>query len=388
MLSAARSLFLLVPLGWVPRGLAAPLGDYCISRVAHTPGVQVASSPKQSARVLLPIEDRDWEVLRVRVDTLLLKRISTATVVATLRAPQYDFGTIQALALTRDAWLWIDGQQADYVAHLDLSVVPPRFDHLRALPELYEHPCSWWQRFWGNCRLAQGTFSPLLDRVFVAGYSSHGWGSSELVSLEMMGGKAKELDGVAPEARLLYPEFEFPRLGGVLLRSRDDSLFFYDGSKTKILLQGESALAPGRQTPWSIHSTRSGRVYLTNAGRQQDPFLREVLRESLGAEMVVPPALAKGWLSLFQYSDQDPLWGITREAIFLNDRGTLRLIAQVRENADIVGPAGIEQESEGAIVFRVQDRTSTRSQSYRLGRSPARGACTMPVTGTALWLTP
>ncbi len=368
-------LFFLILVANIPRVIAEPLDKYCLSPVERKPETRLTLSPNKTARVTIPMRGQSLEVVVSGVDTLLLKRSGTPTPLVSVRAPQYDYGQIDALVSTRDGWLWIDGGQIDYMARLDLNANPPTLGTPKALPELYERPCSFWHRFWGNCLLAQGVYSQVLDRVLITGHRATFWGRSSLTTFEIIAGKAKEMGLIARGASLVYPVYDVPRLRGILLRGIKDELFFYDGITITTILSGESARSRNGITGWYIDSTHSGRTFVTNAGRFRAPFLREIKAGPLTIAIAVPKTLAGSWLSLFQKVDKEPLWGITRQSLFVEIQGAFKPVATVREGAFLDGPAGIEQSSDGSITFTVKDKTTGRSTDYRLARSSATGQC-------------
>jgi hypothetical protein len=89
----------------------------------------------------------------------------------------------------------------------------------------------------------------------------------------------------------------------------------------------------------------------------------------------VPNTLAGSWLSLFQKVDKEPLWGITRQVLFVEIQGAFKPVATVPEGTFLEGPAGIEQSSDGSITFTVKDKTTGRSTDYRLARSWSDRPC-------------
>jgi hypothetical protein len=160
-----------------------------------------------------------------------------------------------------------------------------------------------------------------------------------------------------------------------LLRGIKDELFFYDGITVTTILSGESARSRNGITGWYIDSTHSGRTFVTNAGRFRDPFLREIKAGPLVIGISVPNTLAGSWLSLFQKVDKEPLWGITRQVLFVEIQGAFKPVATVPEGTFLDGPAGIEQSSDGSITFTVKDKTTGRSTDYLLARSSVTGPC-------------
>jgi hypothetical protein len=367
----------------VPRVIAEPFNKYCLSPVARKPaGATVRGAPgatvplqERPARLTISTRGELFEVRAERVDTLLLKRVGTPTPLVSVRAPQYDYGQIDALVLMRDGWLWINGGQIDYVARLDRNANPPTLGTPKALPELYTRPCSFWARFWMECAfpLERGVYSRALDRVFITGHRATFWGRPSLTTFEIVGGGAKELPESARGARLVH---DAPRLQGVFLQGIRDELFFYDGVAVTSPLSENVPRSAGALTPWYIDSTPSGRIFLTNAGRSRQPvFLKEVKAGPRFRSISVPDTLARSWLSLFQKRDKEPLWGITRQVVLAEIEGAFKPVATVREGALIEGPAGIEQSSDDSISFTVKDQTTGRSTDYRLAREPATGRC-------------
>jgi hypothetical protein len=366
-------LFFFILVANVPRVMAEPLDKYCLSPVERKPAAGFTPSPNQPARVTIPTRGEPLEVVVSGVDTLLLKRSGAPTPLVSVRAPQYDYGRIDALVSMRDGWLWIDGGQIDYMARLDLNANPPTLGTPKALPELYERPCSFWSRFWDNCTVAGGIYSRALDRVFVTGHRATFWGRPAPTTFEIVAGEAKELPERARGARLVH---DAPRLRGVFLEGIKDELFFYDGVAVTTPLSENVPRAAGDLTPWYIDSTPSGRMFLTNAGRSRQPvFLKEVKSGTRFRSISVPDTLARSWLSLFQKRDKEPLWGITRQVVLAEIEGAFKPVATVREGAFIEGPAGIEQSSDDSISFTVKDKTTGRSTDYRLAREPATGPC-------------
>jgi hypothetical protein len=367
--------FFLILVANVPGVIAEPLDKYCLSPVERKPETRLTLSPNKPARVTIPTRGQSLEVVVSGVDTLLLKRSGATTPLVSVRAPQYDYGQIEALVSTQDGWLWIDGGQIDYIARLDLKANPPTLGTPKALPELYERPCSFWHRFWGNCILAQGVYSRALDRVFITGHRATFWGRSSLTTFEIIAGEAKEMVAIARGTRLVHPVYDVPQLRGILLRGIKDELFFYDGITVTTILSGESARSRNVITGWYIHSTHSGRTFVTNAGGFRDPFLREIKAGPLVIGISVPNTLAGSWLSLFQKVDKEPLWGITRQVLFVEIQGAFKPVATVPEGTFLEGPAGIEQSSDGSITFTVKDKTTGRSTDYRLARSWSDRPC-------------
>jgi len=142
------------------------------------------------------------------------------------------------------------------IARLDLKANPPTLGTPKALPELYERPCSFWHRFWGNCILAQGVYSRALDRVFITGHRATFWGRSSLTTFEIIAGEAKEMVAIARGTRLVHPVYDVPQLRGILLRGIKDELFFYDGITVTTILSPRKC-AESERYNWVVHPQHS-----------------------------------------------------------------------------------------------------------------------------------
>lgn len=381
---------LLVAVGLVavPSALAGPLDAYCLSQIGKKPEFPSSESnplalsssepepPKdQPVQVTFEVDSESFQVVASGVDTLLLKRSNNNTPLSQVRAPQPDFGRINSLVLVEGGqWLWINGDQIDYIAALQLDQKPPALGTPIALPELYSKPCPFWLRFFGCSSLAQGIYSSTLDRVFITGHRPTFLGRPALVSLELVSGKARPLPAKAQGAR---PHFEVPKLGGILLRGPAKEALFYDGDTITPLLasyqkrQGEDSLSG-----WYVESTQNPErvflVYTYTGLSDNSPFLMELKSGLRLIPISLPKELPNHWLSLFSLPNDPRIWGVTRHSI----------VVEVAERLHTVVveplPYFIEeavQATDGSIWFTVQNKITGASTDYSIVRASSTSRC-------------
>ncbi|MBC6418573.1 MAG: hypothetical protein GDA44_07155, partial [Prochloron sp. SP5CPC1] len=287
-----------------PRALANPLKAYCISQVGQKweeKEQPVDEPPSVSVTVL-------GETFHVTASSsyLDITRPEEETRLARVEAKQNLFSRIEALALGKDGWLWIDGHEIDYMARLDLSSKPPTFEKLVKLSKLKGEPCPLWVDFlcglllWG-CSLAQGTWSPTLNRAFISGHPVTLFGRSNPVGFEVIAGESKPLPTELKDARFLA---DLPKLNGVLFRGSSNEAFFYDGATVTTLLGSYPPdIHPwgDYRLTWHHQSTLGERTFLISIRRSEkhDVFLMELKAGPILVPISFPDELANNWLDLF-----------------------------------------------------------------------------------------
>jgi len=304
----------------VPQAIANPLQVYCFTQsgirqeLSHTSkNNSLEDSPPS---VTLEVNGKSFQIIASHIDTIQLLNQENTTVLNEVRAPQYDYGSIKALTLLENSkWLWIDGAQADYISAIDLNQMPPKISKPRILSELYSHPCAIWERFIVGCSLAQGTYSPTLDRVFITGHRPKFWREPALATMEVVRGKPQLLPTPAQDAHL---ELEVPKLGGVLLRSPDTEAFFYDGTTVTPLLENPETLRG-----WHVETLKDPeRTFITG----EPPFLMELELGPKLKPISLPEEISENPRELFTLPNDSRLWGITRHRVFAEVEESLRTV--------------------------------------------------------------
>lgn len=229
----------------------------------------------------------------IKIDHSYLNLIDhRQTVLSRVPATQYEYGGLSDLALMKNGWLWIDGDETDYVAHVDFTKMPPAISQPVKLSELTQSPSSKKQVFFQEYVPAQGVYSASLDRVFVTGHRTTFLGGPDPVALEFVDGQITSLPPQLNEAEFLA-DIEKPK--GVIFRGRHQEALFYDGVRVTSLLNGHVARqADGNYGSWIVHQQpRLGKTFLSNMllPTADKKFLLEIKPGPTLAEVVAPGRL-------------------------------------------------------------------------------------------------
>lgn len=380
--------FLAVGLLAVPSVFAVPLGAYCvlqvgkkpdfppIARNSRAPSFSKPQQPQdQPVKVSFEAGGESLQVVTSGVDILLLKRSKSNTLLSQVRAAQPDFGRINSIIVIQGGrWLWIDGDQIDYVAPLERHQNQPALGTPIALPELYVKPCPFWLRFFGCSSRAQGIYSGLLDRVFITGHRPTFFGRSALVSLELVAGRAKPLPAKAQGS---HPYLEVQKLGGILLRGPDSQALFYDGySITSLSAANQDRQGEESFSGWYAQKTENPeRVFLVYSKTRlsdNSPVLTELKGGPRLVPISLPEELPSHWLRFFSLPSDSRVWGVTRHSIVVEGAGKLHTV--------IVQPPPyfIDEEvqaPDGSIWFTVQNKITGASTDYSIMRASTTTQC-------------
>jgi hypothetical protein len=215
---------------------ANPLNGYCISKQGEKVKPKVSAS-QEPPHVTFSVKGKLFQLVASKGDRLNILD-NKGTYVTSTKIIQYEYSGIKQLILGKDGWLWIDGEEIDYIAHLNFNQIPPSIDTPIPVSELMQNPCSRWTLFEGKCWSAQSIYSPTLDRIFVTGYPMTFFGTSQSVTLEVVNGKTKRLPVPAHSANFYA---DIPNLHGVLLVGSSGEPFFYDGVTVISLLKNFAA---------------------------------------------------------------------------------------------------------------------------------------------------
>jgi hypothetical protein len=347
----------------VPPALAESLSTYCISQVGQKQTFNSALPTSEPARVAVSVDNLILEVI-ASGDRLSLMQNKSTIPLSEVRAPQYGYGKIESLTLSKGNWIWINGSETDYVAQLNLGDnSSPEIALPVELPELYSEPCTIWQRFWMKCTRAQGAFSATLDRPFITGYRSTFFERPELVSFEMIAGQAKQISAKVQGIRFLK---DTPKLGGALFQAPSGEAFLYDGTAVTALFSESQNELVGNYSPvWHIETTRKNRTFLTNIGHLSSPaFFLEIEAGPKLTPFSIPEELSNTWLNLFTIQNHPRIWGVTRHSVVVEVKGSLRTVVNILSPSFIDGPAGVQQAPDGTISFVVRNPTTGSFTNY------------------------
>lgn len=357
----------------VPCAIAIPLDEYCISQVGQRKKLDSNWSADKLARVTIPIDGKLFHAIAASHNRLLLMRGEDETPIAQMHAPQ-DYGGIKNLILGKDGWLWIDGDQIDYTAQLNLDDTLPTIGSPIVFPELYVKPCSSFGRFFDNCvRITNFYYSATLDRTFVIGHRPTFLGRPNLAAFEMSAGKAKLLPAKASSARFVA---DIPMLNGVLLKGSSGKALFYDGVTVTNLLSDFPKRSARRRLPdWRMKSTLGGRTFLESVGSRSkgSPLLMELKAGPRLTPISVPKELENTWLDLFTLPNDPRLWGVTRNSILIEVKDSLRTVVTLPESYYIDIPNW--QSVDGSIAFVVKNKTTDSSTDHFLKHASSTAEC-------------
>lgn len=350
-----------------PQILAAPLESYCISKVAQKqePNSPTFKAPhpfkKKQTRLNIPVQDKkSFSVVVSGVDNLLLMDGNDPKPLAKVEATQVyrRLGVVQR--------------------RLAVDRLRPTLTQPVAVPELYEKPCSFWHRFWLECKRVQGFYSSVLERAFITGHCPTLFGWADLVSLEMVAGEVKPLPAKAQGVSLYS---QVPKLQGVLFEGPSKELFFYNGVTFTTLLPGYPEAPQNSQIPffqlanWNrVYRTRDGRFFLMNFSLSKSlPWLMELKSGQTLRPIAISQELAKGNLSLYTFPKDSRLWGLKRHSLVTEVEGSLRTVVTIPEPFRISGTKS--QAPDGTISFIVGNGKTGTETNYFLRRVLSTHKC-------------
>lgn len=171
-------------------------------------------------------------------DEIILTSITENKIINRVFAKQYDYGNIKELIVSQNQkWLWINGDETDYIANIKIKKESIEILKPQRLPEVYFKPCSFFGALWNNCIESQGYYSHTLDRVLISGYKKTFLGVKKFVAYEITDeGKKllpKEMYGanfikIRPDIDYLI---ESTKEKGVFFQRIDGQIYLYDGKQ-------------------------------------------------------------------------------------------------------------------------------------------------------------
>lgn len=284
---------------------------------------------------------------------------------------QYDYGALRALQRLTPNLLWIDGDETDYTARLQLDAASPSIEEPRTLPFLATKPCSFWARFWGDCWRAQGQVGANLGRVFVTGHRPTLFGISRQETLEVTESGTRPLPGPARWASIRWTDGP----GGALLAAPNGDVVWYDGRQAKTFSWNVPGATPRTPSRWSVRRLASGeRLILSGQTPDGKGFLLAELRPGpTWVRFSVPEAAERTWWEIVEVPGDARLWVVTRQAVWVEDGPRLVPVARIDADAAFEGPADLATNG-GAVLLQVVGRNGVR-QRYVL----QAGSCAAPL---------
>lgn len=345
-----------------PGTLIAADQTLCLSRdteVARPVESRKGKESERRAQISISHDARPYAIEIQASNRIAITRVNLNAVetLSAIDAPQIGHGWVERIELRPDGWVWVDGQERDYVAWVKRDGSTPALTAPLALAKLKKTRCNAWTKLSAGCPPAQSYFSKTLERVFVSGYPDSVFGQSAAVSSELDGDKRTPLRVPIDLGRLVV---ELPRLGGVLFSGYKGEAIFYSPSGEQVLPLPTSLL--DRWMAFELDT--SGRIFISGFNAPV-PFLSELL---LGGKLRVlrMTGVPSGWRLLADHPARDGVLGIGRQGIEAEVDGVWRTIGFVTGDAYIEGPMGVSRNSKGDWSFDVSIPSTGTSTRYSL----------------------
>lgn len=222
-----------------PCANSEPITKYCLSEIRQK--YKNGDLPKKTTQISIPVNNgKIFYITKWHNDDLLVKQKGNENIFQKVKAKQYEYGEINELTLSKSGnWLWINGDETDYVALIKTYQTSIELEKLIRLPKLYSKPCSLIGEWFGNCLLAQGHYSYILDRIFITGHNPTLFGSAKVFTYEVTGEKITLLKPSQTISSILFDwQQQYPYR--LLEISKPRGVIFQDINKGKILYDGKN----------------------------------------------------------------------------------------------------------------------------------------------------
>lgn len=367
--------------GWVfsfmadSLALAEPIENYCISRVG--PKKEITPSPKaDSLRVDFKVENKRFHISKDVEGYLYLFDADNNHVSKIMPGHR-----LEEIFLTKTGWLLINGLDANYLAKVDMTTVPPSISSHKKLSDLKSGSCSYFGDFWDRCWEASGYYSSTLDRFFVTGDKMSLLGFSSPTTIEIIDGKSKPFPLKKAYGRI----YEAPKLKGILLYDASNRLFFYDGHTAFYVMDNllNKNIGP-KKFKYYVQETSVGhRFLITNIAfwkLKEKPFIFELM-----AGLELRPVSASifdkvEWIYFFDFPQDKRVFGLIKSGIVAEIDNKMIKVVSVKKPYYLQHDADKTwQNSDGSIAFNVRNRTNKELSKYFLTHNTLGNNCHMPL---------
>ncbi|WP_321206755.1 hypothetical protein [Tolypothrix tenuis] len=216
-----------------------PLSNYCLSEIKQKYKSSTLYARTTTTQITVTVENGNtFDISKLHNNYLSVNQRGNKKNLQKIEAKQYGYGEINELILsTHGNWLWVNGDETDYVALLKTYKTSIELEKMIPLPKVYSKPCSFLEEWLGNCLQSQGYYSYVLDRVFITGHNSTLFGNSNLSTYEIIGKTVKLLrtnqaiSSILVDWQQQYPQrlIEISNPRGVVFRDINQNDIFYDG---------------------------------------------------------------------------------------------------------------------------------------------------------------
>ncbi len=195
----------------------------------------------------------------------LILRDELGKQLSVVNVPQYFLldtgGGIEDIKLSKNGWLFIDGEYIDYVAQVNLKVTPPIITPPIELSELTNTECLPLAWIFG-CMKNEGTYSQTLDRIFISNSSGSFFNWYLPSSFEIIEGKVKPLPVELKNIRRSWKRFSssqdiifrpIPSLKGIVFEDGiTGEALFYDGNHVTSIFKPSKSNELKEKTLWWV----------------------------------------------------------------------------------------------------------------------------------------
>jgi hypothetical protein len=336
----------------IPSTIAKTLSTYCItSAEPNSPSGEINLSMIVRGKTFVVVASGDsLRIKKNKDDEAFYSRVSV---------PQAD-SNIVSIDLGKSEWLWVDGRDIDYMVKINLTSDPPTFGSPIELPELVVEPCSYLSSFFQLCARSQGTYSIVLDRVFIYGHRLTFLGLPDFVSFEMIAGQLKQLP---PKLHDAYYMADVPKLNGVLFKNNANEVLFYDGIKVISLL--------GSSSDWWEVSVPPPNERTILAFGIKARFLLELIKGPVLVPVSVPSKVleSRGVQSFFKMPNDPRLWIMNDYSIVTEVKGSLKPVVTAMER---INPRKLNRhERLGIFPFTLTNPRDIDKNLALVSASPA-----------------
>jgi hypothetical protein len=263
----------------------------------------------------------------------------------------YSFDYNIKNATDRAGWTWInpewDGDQ--WVLAYTQS---PDGNSKTNMPELYYKTCSYWQDFWGACRVASAIFSKSAKIAFISGSERNIFGFEVPKSYAVYGDRVIEL--LSNSHKTIQYRGDVNTLGYAALRGLNEELVLFNGDESVTLNIPEVVPRKDGFPSWRIsNDLNTGRSFVhTNALTGASMFLYEIHEGPNIRKIDLDPNL-RGWITLLSEPGTKQMFIIDRYGIYAEVDNAFKRVAHLAEPEYIYGPANLGYTEDNEVYLEV-----------------------------------
>lgn len=281
-------------------------------------------------------------------------------------------------------WTWVN-RRWDGEKVIPDHIESPDGQSTTTLPALYRAPCTYVQKWLGECQPAGSIFSPATGMAFIQGYEIRFFGkpaprsyaayADQIIPLPVSARRAARYSGdVAP-------------LGYAALRGVKEELILYRKDHTVSLGVPGAQPRPQGAPAWRLASDiYGGRAFLQLFTPPEDTQSARPIYEVVQTDGTGTPALRSlsidpeitGWAAPFSLQDTRQLWLITQSGIYMETAAGFRRVLHLPEGLEIMGRGEIGYTNDKQLYLPLLDVQGVR-QPFLLAREKTGADCDLRI---------